>query len=93
LTDDAERLAAILRRAEQVHGVVTERTGGVDAEWALFYAWWLINWSDLHGILRSTMGLAELTARLIALDVEYKSAPRDGPWPAFYARELLADRA
>jgi hypothetical protein len=93
MTDDADRLAAILERAEQVHGVVTERTGGVDADWALFYAWWLVNWSDLPGILGSRPGLAELTARLIALGTEYKSAPRDEPWSTFYAREFLAGGA
>ena len=46
MTEQAARLAAALERAEHVHGVVTERTGGADTEWALFYSWWLINWSD-----------------------------------------------
>jgi hypothetical protein len=67
MADKAERLAATLERAEHVHGVVTERTGGADPEWALFYAWWLINWSDLPEILGSTPGLGDLIARLIAL--------------------------
>lgn len=90
MTERTDRLAATLERAERVHGVVTERTGGADGEWALFYAWWLINWSDLPEILGSAPALGELTARLIALDAAYPSAPRDEPWPAFYARELLA---
>ncbi len=90
VTEQAARLAATLERAEHVHGVVTERTGGADTEWALFYSWWLINWSDLPEILESTPGLGDLTARLIALDAEYRSASRDEPWAAFYARELLA---
>jgi hypothetical protein len=93
VTEPVVRLAAILERAESVHGVVTERTGGADPDWALFYAWWLINWSDLPEILGSTPGLGELTARLIALDTDYRSAPRDEPWSAFYTRELLARRA
>jgi hypothetical protein len=90
VTEQARRLGAVLERAEHVHGVVTERTGGADAEWALFYAWWLINWSDLPEILGSTPALGELTARLIALDADYRSVARDEPWPDFYARALLA---
>jgi hypothetical protein len=93
VTERAELLAAALERAEHVHGVATERTGGADPEWALFYAWWLINWSDLPDILGSAPALGELTARLIALDADYRSVPRDEPWSAFYARELLAQRA
>lgn len=90
MTERTDRLAATLERAERVHGVVTERAGGKDPEWALFYAWWLINWSDLPEILGSTPRLGDLTARLIALDADYRSESRDEPWPAFYARELLA---
>ena len=41
----------------------------------------------------STPGLGDLTARLIALDAEYRSASRDEPWSTFYARELLAPPA
>jgi hypothetical protein len=88
--EDKERLAAILERAEQVHAVVTERTGGADPDWALFYAWWLLNWSDLPEILGARPALAELTARLIALDVEYRSVSRPESWPAFYAQGLLS---
>lgn len=90
MAEQAERLAATLERAEHVHAVVSERTGGADPEWALFYAWWLINWSDLPEILGSTPGLGDLTARLIALDADYRSVSRGEPWSAFYARELLA---
>jgi hypothetical protein len=89
----AARLAATLERAEQVHGIVTERTGGADPEWALFYSWWLVKWSDLPEILGSTPGLGDLTARLIALDADYRSASRDEPWSAFYARQLLTESA
>jgi hypothetical protein len=85
-----DRLASVLDRAHEVHAVVTERAGGADPEWALFYAWWLINWSDLPDILGRTPGLGELTAFLVAVDVRYRAAATDEPWIAFYARELLA---
>jgi hypothetical protein len=89
----AARLATTLERAKQVHGIVTERTGGADPEWALFYSWWLVNWSDLSEILGSAPGLGDLTARLIGLDADYRSMSRDEPWSAFYARKLLTESA
>lgn len=93
MNEKASRLAAVLDRAEQVHGIVTERAGGADPDWALFYAWWLINWSDLPEILESTPALGELTARLVALDSEFRLTLREEPWSTFYARNLLAKRA
>jgi hypothetical protein len=93
MVDQKERLAGILERAEQIHGIVTEKTGGADPDWALFYAWWLINWSDLPDVLGARPVLGELTARLVSLDVEYRSASRAEPWSAFYAGALLAGTA
>lgn len=89
MPDREQRLATTLARAKDVHGVVAQRTGGADPEWALFYAWWLINWSDLPELLGATPGLGELTARLVSLDAAYRSVPRDQAWPEFYARDLL----
>ena len=48
MDDRADRLAGILERAHEVHAVVAERTDGADPDWALFYAWWLLNWSDFR---------------------------------------------
>jgi hypothetical protein len=90
MTEREERLAGVLERAHHVHAVVAERTNGVDPDWALFYAWWLVKWSDLPDILGSTPALGELTARLITLDAAYRTEARQEPWPTFYARGLLA---
>ena len=89
MSDRAARLAAILTRAEHVHGIVTERTGGADADWALFYAWWLLTWSDFPEALGRPMSLAELTVELARLDAAYRTGPRTGPWPEAYAAALL----
>ena len=35
MDDRAGELAAILERAERVHAVVTEKSGGADPDWAL----------------------------------------------------------
>jgi hypothetical protein len=89
LDDRTDRLAGILERAHEVHAMVAERTGGVDPDWALFYAWWLLNWSDFPDVLGRKPSLAELTVEMTALDAAYRSGPRDVPWPAAYAAVLL----
>jgi len=89
----ADRLGEILDRAETVHGVVTQKTGGADPDWALFYAWWLLNWSDFTDVVGRTLSLAELTVELTRLDAAYRSGPRDQPWPRTYAVSLLGSEA
>jgi hypothetical protein len=90
--DRVEWLAGILERAEHVHWVVAEKTGGADADWALFYAWWLLNWSDFTEVLGRTPSLAELTVELAALDAAFRAGPRTSPWPRAYAEALAGDR-
>ena len=89
MSERTERLAEILNRAETVHGVVTAKTGGADADWALFYAWWLLTWSDFTEALGRTLSLAELTVELTRLDAAYRAGPRDQPWPRAYAVSLI----
>jgi hypothetical protein len=89
MDDRVGRLSVILERAHEVHAIVAERTAGVDPDWALFYAWWLLNWSDFSDVLGRTPALAELTVELTALDAAYRAGPRDVPWPAAYALMLV----
>jgi hypothetical protein len=89
MDDRTDRLAGILEQAHVVHAVVTQRTGGVDLDWALFYAWWLLHWSDFTDVLGRTPSLAELTVELTALDAAHRAGPSDLPWPATYARILV----
>lgn len=91
--DRIELLAEILEHAERVHAVVAEKTGGADADWALFYAWWLLNWSDFIDVLGRTPSLSELTVELTRLDAAYRAGPRAQPWPRVYAESLGGDRA
>jgi len=89
MSDQTERLAEILERAEHVHAVVSEKTGGADPDWALFYAWWLLNWSDFPAVLGRTPSLGELTVGLTRLDETYRAGPQSVPWPRAYAESLL----
>jgi len=87
--DRTEQLARILERAKDVHMVVTEKTGGADPDWTLFYAWWLLNWSDFSAVLGRTPSLAELTVELARLDEAYRAGPQAQPWPRAYAEALV----
>jgi len=89
-SDRTEPLASILERAHHVHAVVAEKTGGADPDWALFYAWWLLNWSDFTEALGRTPSLAELTVELTTLDAAYRAGPQTQPWPRGYAEALMA---
>jgi hypothetical protein len=91
MSDRIERLAGILERAEHVHAVVSEKTGGADPDWALFYAWWLLTWSDFPAILGRTTSLAELTVELTRLDAAYRAGAMSRPWPVAYAEGLAGD--
>jgi hypothetical protein len=92
MADRTEQLAGILEQAEHVHAVVTARAGGVDADWALFYAWWLLNWSDFTVALGRVPSLAELTVELTRLDAAYRAGRRTQPWPRAYAESLAGGR-
>jgi len=89
MTGQVDRLAEILERAHEVHGVVTERTGGADPDWALFYAWWLRDWSDFPEVLGRSPSLSELTVELTRLDARYRAEAVTAPWPRAYAEWLV----
>lgn len=87
-SDRVNRLAVILERAHHVHAVVTEKTGGVDPDWPLFYAWWLLTWSELPEALGRPMSMSALAVDLVRLDEAYRAGPEDVPWPAAYTASL-----
>jgi hypothetical protein len=86
--DRVDQLAEILERAHHVHAVVTEKTGGDDPDWPLFYAWWLLTWSDFPEALGRAMSLSTLAVELVRLDAAYRAGPQDVPWPKAYAVSL-----
>ena len=88
MSDRTELLAEILERAEHVHASWPRRPAARIADWALFYAWWLLNWSDFSATLGRTPSLAELTVELTRLDAAYRAGPRTQPWPQAYAESL-----
>ena len=90
MDDRVPRVAEILEQAEHAHAAISASTGGADPEWALFYAWWLRDWSALPEVLGVKPTLSLLVHELVRLDRAYRAAPGRRTWSAFYAEALLA---
>lgn len=86
--DRIERLAGILEEAEHAHGAVSASRNFVDPEWPLFYAWWLLTWSDFAEVLGAAPTRSDLVHDLIDLDRAYRNTGREETWSAYYARHL-----
>jgi len=84
-----EEIAKLLEEASETHHRVFRITDGDDADWASWYADWLVRLSELPALLGAAPVRSELVCALVELDKEYTSAAPDDPWPAYYARDLV----
>ena len=83
-------IAEVLQEAAETHHVVYKVVDGVDADWASWYADWLIHLSPLPGLLGVTPVRSELVYLLVRLDKEHTAAGSDQPWQEYYAAGLAA---
>jgi hypothetical protein len=88
-TETTGAIAKLLQEVAETHHVVYRITDGTDADWASWYADWLLRLSELPTLLGSTPVRSELVYELVRLDKAYTAAPSDTPWPDYYARELV----
>jgi hypothetical protein len=87
--DDREaKVAALLHEAGETHHLVYRIVDGEDADWASWYADWLIRLSELPHILGTTPVHSELVWMLVTLDKDYSEASPADPWPDWYARHI-----
>lgn len=90
-TDElVERVAPLLREAAETHHVVYRITDGDDADWASWYADWLIRLSELPELVGVTIVRSELVHALVQLDKDYTAATPAERWEDVYAGELVA---
>jgi hypothetical protein len=87
--EDARRVAELLHEAAETHHVVYRITDGSDDDWASWYANWLVNLSELPGLLDRKPVRSELVYMLVKLDNDYTQASPAERWEDFYARALL----
>jgi hypothetical protein len=86
---DAERIAELLHEAAETHHVVYRVTDGDDADWASWYADWLLDLSELPELLGMRPVRSHLVHALVELDREHAAAGSDERWEDDYARGLV----
>ncbi len=90
MAEVTEQVSALLQEAAETHHRVYRIVDGADDDWASWYAWWLINLSELPSLLGVTPVRSDLICLLVTLDRRYSAEQPADPWPAFYAREIQA---
>jgi len=83
-------IADLLHEAAETHHIVYRIVDGDDPDWASWYADWLLNLSELPGLLGMKPVRSELVYALVRLDKEYTATQPSERWENVYARELLA---
>jgi hypothetical protein len=89
MTDTREQISQLLREASETHHRVFRIVDGADDDWASWYAWWLINLSELPALLESTPVRSELIYLLVNLDKQYTAEQPGEPWESYYADRIL----
>jgi hypothetical protein len=89
----AGRVAELLTEAAETHHRVYRITDGTDADWASWYAHWLVELSELPDVLGRRPVRSELTYLLVLLDKEVSTQPPDEQWQQHYARRITAELA
>ena len=90
MSDESDRVAALLHEAGETHHIVYRIVDGDDPDWASWYGQWLLDLSELPQLLGRTPVRSELIWMLVSLDKEYTSTSPDVPWPQWYAARLVA---
>jgi hypothetical protein len=85
-----EQVSRLLHEAGETHHRVFRIVDGADDDWASWYADWLIDLSELPGLLGVKPVRSELVYLLVGLDKDYASAQPDDGWESFYARRIIS---
>jgi hypothetical protein len=83
-----EQVGSLLLEAGETHHRVYRIVEGADDDWASWYAWWLIELSELPALLGSKPVRSELIYLLVRLDKQYTADNPEEPWERYYARQI-----
>jgi hypothetical protein len=84
----ADRITALLHEAAETHHLVYRITDGDDADWASWYADWLLNLSELPETLGAKPVRGHLVHALVQLDRDYTAEQPGERWEDWYAARL-----
>jgi hypothetical protein len=77
------------RWSDETHHQVFRIVDGADGDWASWYAQWLIDLSELPGMLGVRPVHSELIYLLVSLDKQVTAEAAGEPWETYYARHIL----
>ena len=89
MADTLEQISGLLHEAGETHHRVYRIIDGADDDWASWYAWWLINLSELPDLLKEKPVRSELIYLLVSLDKQYTEQAPGEPWETYYAGRIL----
>ncbi|MFN2488519.1 MAG: hypothetical protein ABR529_02015 [Actinomycetota bacterium] len=84
-------MSELLHEAGETHHQVYRIVDGEDADWASWYADWLIHLSELPELLGVRPVRSRLIYHLVRLDEEFLAKAPGGKWEDYYAAELIAN--
>jgi hypothetical protein len=87
-SQNAQRIAELLHEAAETHHLVYRITDGEDADWASWYADWLLELSELPQVLGDRPVRSHLVHTLVELDREYTAERPSERWEDWYAARL-----
>lgn len=90
MESQVDKVSAILHEAAETHHIVYRLVDGNDADWASWYADWMIKLSEFSRVVGRTPVRSELVYELVRLDREYAEKEPSDTWETFYAKELIA---
>jgi hypothetical protein len=89
MNESVKALSALLHQAAETHHQVFAISDGDDADWATWYADWLVNLSRLPDLVGTKPPRSAVTYQLVSLDKEYAEAGSSEAWEDFYAARLM----
>jgi hypothetical protein len=89
MNESVKALSALLHQAAETHHKVFAISDGDDADWATWYADWLVNLSRLPDLVGSKPPRSAVTYQLVSLEKEYAEAGSSEAWEDFYAARLM----
>jgi hypothetical protein len=84
-----DQVAGLLTEVGEKHHQVYRIVQGADDDWASWYAWWLIELSELPALLGTRPVRSELVYLLVSLDKQYTAEDPDEPWQSYYAKRII----
>ena len=85
---DIAGIAELLLEAAETHHAVYRITDGDDPDWASWYADWLLDLSELPGLLGTRPVRSHLVHALVELERAHAASGSTGRWEDAYARGL-----